>query len=395
MKLSLFFLFLFFCLKIGAQTSYIAPTQMLHKKGYQLGISGGQFLSSEKIDSNGQKIEFQDGEKFNSTHAEVAGYYGLLENFQIGGGARFIQNNSSTFDPLTSENENESSSGIQSTFVSMMYGFKPVGKLLYTIEGLFRYMPYTNEESDASSTGALILGDQGNEISAGLGLRYSSATNNSLTVRSGYRKPGDDLSPEIYWQVEGALVWKYIALVAGGNGILSTHNDPYGNDPLKKPTYNTGNTSLYNSTGRELLAPYLGLNLAPGKSWRVEFRVSQVVSGQSTDLGTGFGISLIRRVDENKSGALDIKFKEYDFEGSITKVSPKKGYVVIDKGIGDGVQKGMKIDFFEFDYIGGNILIAQGIVVRSKSNTAIVKISRLFNTKKVLKQGIVARGSFR
>lgn len=41
---------------------------------------------------------------------------------------------------------------------------------------------------------------------------------------------------------------------------------------------------------------------------------------------------------------------------TISKVLAKKGYVVIDKGLADEVQKGMAFDFYEFDYVGGNVL---------------------------------------
>lgn len=124
-------------------------------------------------------------------------------------------------------------------------------------------------------------------------------------------------------------------------------------------------------------------------------RGSQVVSGNSTDIGTAFGASLIRRVEDKSQDRPDQRFKEYDFEAAVTKVSPKKKYVVIDKGLADDVAKGMKIDFFEFDYVGGNILLARGIVFKTKADSSIVKITNLYNSKKELKEGVVARGSFK
>ena len=224
---------------------------------------------------------------------------------------------------------------------------------------------------------------------------YTSQSNNFLSGRAGYRSPGTDLSTEIYWQVEGALAWKYVALIAGVNGIYSLKDSPFEDDRENLPNFNTGSTALYNSINREMIAPYAGINFALGKDWRVEFRGSQVVSGRSTDLGTAFGVSLIRRVEDKKGSKPDKVFKEYDFEASITKVSPKKGYVVIDKGLSEDIQKGMKIDFYEFDYVGGNILLARGTVIRTKADSSIVKVTHLYNTKKELKEGVVARGSFR
>jgi hypothetical protein len=389
MKLLLISLLFSLALNSWGQTSYVAPTRILIKKGYQLGLSGDYFSSSTRQDKDGKEIEFEDGDSFTRTQGDVNAFYGLTENLQIGGGVRFRQNSSSIQD------ETETSTGVESTYFNLMYAFKPVDKFQYVIEGTFRFRPFTNEETVGTNPGSLILGDDGNEYSAGLGVTWTSKTQNFLTGRFGYRNPGQELSTELYWQLEAALTWRYVALIAGVNGISSLQNDPYENDEANRPAFNTGSTFLYNSSNREIVAPYAGFNLALGNLWRVELRGSQVMSGRSTDLGTSFGASLIRRVEDKAVSKPDRNFKEYDFEASITKISPKKGYVVIDKGLTDDVQKGMKIDFFEFDYVGGNILIARGIVIQSKADTSVVKITHLYNTKKELKEGIVARGSFR
>jgi hypothetical protein len=377
-----------------AQISYVAPTRILAKNAYQLGITGDYFMSSERVDKDGKKFKFEDGEAFNRMQGEVSGFYGLTDNLQIGGGVRYRQNRSTLVNNLGDE-VTESSTGVQSSYFNLMYAFRPVDRLQYMMEGTFRYTPYTNEETINSDVGSLILGDDGNEYSAGVGVSYASRTNNFLSVRGGYRKPGQDLSPELYWQVEGALVWKYVALVAGADGVNSFNKDPYADDETGRPVFNTGSTGLYHSINREWITPYAGLNVALGESWRVEARASQVVSGRSTDLGTGYSVSLIRRVNDNKSDKLDSRFKNYDFEASVTKISPKKGFLVIDKGLADDVQKGMKIDFFEFDYVGGNILLASGVVLSTKADSSVVKITRVYNAKKELKEGTVARGSFR
>jgi hypothetical protein len=119
------------------------------------------------------------------------------------------------------------------------------------------------------------------------------------------------------------------------------------------------------------------------------------VSGQSTDLGTAFGINLIHRLEKSQLKIVDNKFKTYDTEASVTKVSPKQEYVVIDKGLADDFYKGMRIDFFEFDYVGGNVLVATGIVIQTKSDTCIVKITQKFNLEKQIKEGLVGRGSLK
>lgn len=390
-----FLCILFTSAGLYAQTSYVAPAHVLGEKGSQFGVSADYFKSSTRYDFENEEVEFEDGEAFSRIQSEVSGFYGLTDNLQIGGGVRLRQNQATIFDEANSEEETDTATGVESTYASLIYAFKPVDRIRYALEGTFRFRTFTNDETDENSEGNLILGDDGNEYSFGLAVTYSSKSNNFLSGRAGYRSPGTDLSTEIYWQVEGALAWKYVALVAGVNGISSMNNSPFEDDQDNQPNFNTGSTFLYNSINREMIEPYAGLNFALGKDWRVELRGSQVVSGRSTDLGTAFGISLIRRVENSKRTRPDKVFKDYDFEANVSKVSPKKGYVVIDKGLAEDIQNGMKIDFYEFDYVGGNILLARGTVIKAKADTAIVKITHLYNTKKELKEGVVARGSFR
>jgi hypothetical protein len=178
------------------------------------------------------------------------------------------------------------------------------------------------------------------------------------------------------------------------DGVSSLGNDAYEDAPLERPVWNA-QTNLYNSENREWITPYAGINFSIGETWRLEFRGSQVVSGRSTDLGTTFGVNLIKRVDKSPVILTDSKFKSYDIEANITKLSPKKGYVVIDKGVGDDVTKGMRFDFYEFDYVGGNVLVATGIVIQAKSETSVVKISHKYNAKKEIKEGLVGRATLK
>ena len=47
----------------------------------------------------------------------------------------------------------------------------------------------------------------------------------------------------------------------------------------------------------------------------------------------------------------------------------------------------MKIDFFEFDYVGGNTLVASGVIIQIKSDSSIVKIVERYNIKINLNSG--------
>lgn len=356
---------------------------------------GGDYFSTTKTaDDKSGNDPLPDGASFNQTQVEFGGLYGATDQLQIGLGAR-LRLNQSTFTNALGEEVNAASEGLQSTFVSGHYAFRPVGQFQYTLEGIFRYTPYTNEIFKVGNEEELILGDDGNEYSFGLGVTYSFRNNNFLTLRGGYRRPGSEISDEIYWQAEGAMVWKYLALIAGVDGVSSLNRDPYEDDPENRPIFNTGVSSLYNGMNREWITPYVGVNLALGDLWRVELRGSQVIRGTSTDIGSAFGIQLVRRVDQKNKGKLDSRFKSYDLEATISKVSAKKGYVVIDKGLADEVQKGMAFDFYEFDYVGGNVLVARGTVIQVKGETAVVKITGRFHRKKQIKEGLIGRSSLK
>ncbi len=395
MKLIIIFLIVFQA--ASAQdflNSYVAPTQVLTKKGYQIGVYGESFVTAKKIDKEGASQDFLDGESFSRIQSEIRGYYGATSDLQFGLGARFRQNKS--VKDISGDQVNGSSTGLQSTSFNIMYAFPEVDRMKYMVETMFRYTPYTNEDYTVGVDDEILaLGDTGNEISVGGGLTFLAKNQNFISLRAGYRRPGSDLSQEIYWQGEAAMAWKYVALVAGVDGVTSLNNDPYENSEIDRPILNTGSSELYGSKNREWIMPYAGINFAMGKSWRLELRGAQVVSGRSTDLGTAFGVNLIRRVDKSQTKLLDNKFKTYDLEASVTKVSPQKEYVVLDKGLADNFEKGMKVDLFEFDYVGGNALIATGVVVKTQSDSCIVKISQKYNQQKEIKEGLIARASLK
>ncbi|MES2529303.1 MAG: hypothetical protein V4598_19605 [Bdellovibrionota bacterium] len=381
---------------LWGQTSYVPPTRVLKERGTQISGSVDYFKTSKLADEKGRKTSLADGQSFNRYQGEVNGLFGLTDSFNAGIGFRY-RHQTSAFNVGTDE-YNAKASGVQSIMARFLYGFEPVDRTQFTLEGMFRYIPYGNEEISATNTSdrnKLILGDEGNEYSIGLGMTYSSLSNNHYTLRGGWRRPGDDLSTEFYWNGEIALQWRWVAALAGIDGVTSLENSTYESDPTERPAWNTGVTQMYNSINREWMAPYVGLNFAFSHAWRVEFKVSQTVSGSSTDLGSGFGISLVRRLDQSDEKIIDSQFKTYDLEATVTKVSEKKTYVVIDKGLNDDLEKGMRFDFYEFDYVGGNILIARGVVFKVSADKSIVKLTHRFNLSKEIKEGLVGRASLK
>jgi hypothetical protein len=377
-----------------AQQSYIPFAKPIEHKGYQLSLSGNYWSSAKRIDLDGNKTDFPDGESFSRIESEFSGILGVAKNFQIGGGAKFRQNQMKVSDG-SGNIVDATSSGPESLFVNGLFAFDPVNRIQFGIEGAYRYRPYTDKEINLTNYNRedIMHGEQGNEYSIGLAASYTSVTKNYLSLRGGFRDPGTDVSNEIYYQAEAALAWKHIALVAGVDGVYSMKDDPYTDDPASKPAFNRGNSELYNGINREYMAPYVGLNIALGKSWRAEFRGSQVIAGRSTDTGTQFGVTLAYRKETAPDQLLDSKFKTYDIEATVTKVSQQKNFVEIDKGLSSDVYKGMRVDLFEFDYLGGNVLVARGVVMQVRVDSAVIKISTRFNPKKEITKGLIARMS--
>ncbi len=377
------------------QSSYVPVTKVLKERGSQISFGVDSFTTSSVVDQNGKKTKLAEGESFSRYQGEVNGLFGLTDTFNAGIGVRF-RHQTSSFNSGT-EDINAKATGVQSILGRFLFAFDPASKTQFTFEGLFRYVPYTNDDIDVPNPDLtkLALGDEGNEYSIGLGVTHSTLSNNHYTLRGGWRRPGNDLASEIFWNGEVALEFRYITPLAGVDGVTSLKNSIYENDPDERPSWNTRPTGLYNSINREYIAPYVGLNLGFAKVWRVEFKAHQVISGRSTDMGTGFGLTLVRRLDTSEEKIVDSQFKTYDLEATVTKISDKKTYVVIDKGLSDDVEKGMKFDFYEFDYVGGNTLVARGVVIKASSDKAIVKLTHRFNHARGLKEGLVGRASLK
>ena len=148
---------------------------------------------------------------------------------------------------------------------------------------------------------------------------------------------------------------------------------------------------MYNSINRTIISPRVQVGWAIG-SWRVDLYGSQVVAGKSTDKGTRLGIQLVKMSAPKKNPNSKTKesFKEYSIEATVLKVSPKGRFVQIEQGVSQDIEKGMRFDFYETDFFGGNELIATGIVYETSLNRSIVKIVKKY-AKKTIHKGFTAR----
>ena len=377
-----------------AQTSYVPKTLTLAEGGNEIGFDTGVFVPTIHSDSRGELIQFEEGESYLRADINFLGKYGFTNNLQVNVGLRARVNQSNqTFDS-GSETEELSlvASGIESGLVQLKYSFPLVKGLQYSMEANYRTAFYTNSEYTAGTKpDHIVLGDGDSEVSVGGGLTIYTDSQNFFSARALYRNPSKQLSSEFYTESEFAIVWQYFAMLIGVENLISLNGDAYTTDPDTKPQISSGSTYDFNSINRSWTAPYMGMNFALGSKWRLELKAKSKIYGVSTDLGNEVMISLHKRTSDLKSFVQkDAAFKQYSIEGVVKKLSKKRTAAVLNIGLQDGIEKGMKIDFYHFDYLGGNQLIASGFVVKVSLKKSIIKITKRFSKLRV-EEGTVAR----
>lgn len=388
---SLVFLFLIFGTNCAfARTSYVSKTQTLSKSGSEILLGIDYFQPSIHSNENGTLVQFVAGESYQSTDLNLLGSYGFSDRFQVTVGARLRYIVST--EVINNEDTLFTKSGLESTAIGLKYSFPINEGVQYSFEASYRASSYKNDEYNPSlDRTTIVLGEGGTDISMGMGVSYHTKSRNFFSGHFLYRNPAEHLSSEIYSEIEGAIVWRSFAMVLGVENIYSLGQDPYSTTPTDKPQISNGSTYQYNSINRSWTAPYLGINFALGTKWRIEFKGLSKLYGVSTDLGNLYTINLVKRNSKPQSfKAKNAAFKEYRYEGTVQKVTKKRTGVVVDIGIKDGLKKGDKVDFYHFDYIGGNQLIATGYAIKISLRKSIVKISKRFSKLRV-EEGTVAR----
>lgn len=376
---------------LHAQTPHTPYTQTLTKKGNEFGIETIYFQTATRADKDGKEYDLQNGESFNRIDLLLYGKYGFTDSFEMSLDVR-ARRNAATLNNSDGDQESLESMGLQSAGVGFKYAWPYSSGWQWAVEANYRNSFYTNPDYDVNKPKDIVLGDDGQEISIGFGVTYLTQANNFLTGRALYRNPDTQLSSEIFLQLEASLNWKYFSIFGGGETNISLEGDPYEGSSDTRPPMNTGGTLLYNSTNRSWMAASGGAGLALGEKWRIEVVGKKYMKGSSVDLGDEIMIRLARRSENNnRYKNYDSEFKEYRVEASIEKVAKGEKGVIIDKGLADGVSKGMKFDFFKFDYLGGNILVASGYAIKVTSSKAVIQITSRYQDDKI-DDSIVVRG---
>ena len=367
--------------------TYLPDAQVVPYKGFRISVLGSYFNTTSKFDENGKEQALSTGEAFTMYQGDGIFKYGFARNTEVGIETRFRTNTSQT------TSQEISNSGMESYAVSMKYNFPRLekSKLLYAVEFKFRQTTYSNSSYQAGAAPAddLVLGDDGREITASLFADYPWGKVARLGGKVAYNMPPNDLSHEVLYNGELALVYSSVAWKAGVDGCYSLGQDEY--TSTNKPAMSTGVTNLYNSINRSYVAPYVGLNIL-FESLSLGAKASQVTMGSSTDKGLWL-MGFLSWTSKGKKEKLDRveQFKEYQIEASVIKVSPRSQFIKIDQGLANDVAKGMRIDIYQTDYFGGNLFVASGYVYELGADWAIVKLTKKYQNI-AIKTGFTARG---
>lgn len=360
--------------------------EVINKKSYQYELEGRSWTSTSTLDFDGLEEEFTEDQGYSQIEGDILFRYGFGQQLELRAGVLFRQVES-TFQETTK-------SGAESIRVGAKYEFKRIRNWHYALDLQYASTLYENTDYNTVSEipeGEILLGDAGNSYHVKGIVSYKMKGGNSLNGSLAYVGTPNNLSSEIFYDINGKIAWNTFAIYAGLEGVNSLENDPYSTEPENKPPQGLGESALYNSTNRSYSKPYIGAYKSFGRV-RLGLRGAQVMSGTSTDKGTELAISLAW----NSRGETSVdrklsKFKEYDLEASVIKVSPRGKFVKIDKGISQDVEKGQTFDIYKTDYFGGNDLVAQGRVYEIGADWAIIKLSKKF--KKIdIKSGFTARG---
>lgn len=382
---------------VWAYNSYVEKSRTLNDGGTELELSVDYFAPVSVVSESGEGSSLTADNNVKHTNADLIYRYGLSSDFQISAGlrARNVQTNFIYSDDGNQYSINKS--GLENFNLGFRWGSGYEGSSQYAIEGYYAQKMFTNTElTDETFLTDSSLGDDTREYAIGFAYTIKTSSDNLYEARVHYRSPAEYLSTEVFSEVQLTLRWERFALYGGVENVYSLDSSPYANEPLTKPEFRTDPSELYNSIDRAWTAPYLGAAIALGPKWRIETRYTQVYTGNSTDIGPRILVSLAKRSEDKKEfKKQDERFKEYRLEGSVTKVSKSRKLAIVNKGEMDDLKVGMRVDFYYFDYVGGNELIARGVVIKSQVSKAVVQIKKRYGRRRVQEGTVIRAGEIR
>ncbi len=358
-------------------SSYPLESRTLNKESYKIKLDVLWSQTLGFFGSDGTETEAADDVGYQLIDTLVKIDYGFKRNFEIGIDVKYRQ--------IESENSTDilSSAGLESFAVHGKYSFKGSRKNKAAISLTYRKTAYSNEyylnQSDIPASSDVNLGDDGQSILLTAYYDRVVSKNSHLEFKLSYLFPPNDLGAEIPYSLGYVYKSQNFALGLGVDGIFSLGLDEYEANPDDKPVSNFGSTNRFNSINREMMSLYGQLNYKFSSSYLGSAKLSQVMSGTSTDKSMNVLFSLTFNTGGvSDSQVFENSFKEYSNEANVIKVSPRGVFLKIDKGLAGDVAKGARADVYKTDYFGGNTLVGSGFVYESAADWAIVKLVKKF-----------------
>ena len=359
------------------------------EKEMEVEVGASLFNTSAYFDFDGKEEEMTTDSAYQKMDVDALLRYGVGERLEVRGGLRYRQNHSET---TATDLYND---GLESYMAGFKYKFDSSDlSWNYAVDGFFRQTAYSNVEYTTTvPSDEIVLGDHGSSYGLGFHMGYRQSSGSNVSLFAGFHSPPNHLSPEVIYDMMFRMHGNSLGLFVGVNGVYSMGMDDFADEPTRKPDLATGVTNLYNSVNRDWFSPYGGLELAMGK-WKASVMGRMVMLGTSTDKG----MEIAGKLTWNSFGpdrdreAKITKFKEYSAEAEVIKISPRQTFVKINQGTAGDFEKGMKVDIYKIDYVGGNVLVASGYVYEAHTGFSIVRLTKKFQKKMEIREGMVARG---
>jgi len=383
-----FLIFVLFNKSIVASIYKNEGANLLNPKAYSFQYQSHYFFSTGVINKDGVYTAFPDTDSFNEWNNDLSLSYGLSKTLELTGKFAFRMVNG------TNSTGSLSASGPESIEAQLKYLVHKTKNEGLALDLRFRQTLFTNHVYAANETipqNDFALGDDGSEYRVGA-LLYYFLKGSRFDFSLHYISPPNNLSTELEYMGKFSFQISKLIPFIGVKGIYSLGTDDSNGNQDIRPKMATGPSGMYNSVNRQMIKPFVGLDI-DYKKITLTGLAGTTLSGVSTDKGHFMAFSVQFFTDGVTPEFEKIEsFKEYTIEGSVLKVSARGNHLKIDQGLSTDVEKGMKFDIYQTDYFGGNDLVASGEVIEVGADWSVIKIEKKYKEIEI-KAGFQARGN--
>ncbi len=379
---------------LGAQSAYyFGFPQTLTQSGKELELRTDFRKTLQQWNTAGDSIALEPNDSYQQLDSQIIARYGVTPQWQIGVGGNYRWN-TTTQSFFGGEQESFSRNDFESVFIETKFFLGTAGKMDYALEAKAATRTFSaNPPGSSPRSASLALGDAGTYVSVGPLFGWNFSDSRILSGRVLYRNPGEDLSNELFFHSELAMIGKRATILIGAEAVLSLQQDSFTDTPSTKPSLGEGVTRNINSINRQWILPYAAILFPLAKRWSLRLQAGAEVWGRSWDQSFHGSGALVFRQEKNqsilKTRKQQAKFKTYSLQADVTKIL---GGHLFEINIGelDDVRVKQVFDLFQTDYKDQNIFVARARVVRLFPGKALLKVVRYVRNQRVLK-GMVAR----